>query len=174
MHSLTCMSVVVCVVRKPHPCNSYSRRSDRINSVLWRSYFKGVGGYHGRGGGVSGLVWFSPDFGKRAGTSMLYVVIPVFFFAVNACNKKIVTSCIFFCGKSCKPATHITAKKIKIIRFDDFLYTRLPQKTITRLDDFFVHDLPQKNKITQRDNFFVHDLLHKKFPILPKTKNAYM
>ena len=33
MHSLTCMSVVVCVVRKPRPCNSYSRRRDRINSV---------------------------------------------------------------------------------------------------------------------------------------------
>ena len=45
MHSLTCMSVVVCVVRKPRPCNSYSRRRDRINSVLWRSYYKG-GGVH--------------------------------------------------------------------------------------------------------------------------------
>ena len=45
MHSLTCMSVVVCVVRKPRPCNSYSRRRDRINSVLWRSYYKG-GGYN--------------------------------------------------------------------------------------------------------------------------------
>ena len=45
MHSLTCMSVVVCVVRKPRPCNSYSRRRDRINSVLWRSYYKGGGGY---------------------------------------------------------------------------------------------------------------------------------
>ena len=41
MHSLTCMSVVVGVVRKPRPCNSYSRRRDRINSVLWRSYYKG-------------------------------------------------------------------------------------------------------------------------------------
>ena len=44
MHSLTCMSVVVCVVRKLRPCNSYSRRRDRINSVLWRSYYKGGGG----------------------------------------------------------------------------------------------------------------------------------
>ena len=43
MHSLTCMSVVVCVVRKPRPCNSYSRRRDRINSVLWCSYYKGGG-----------------------------------------------------------------------------------------------------------------------------------
>ena len=42
----------------------------------------------------------------------MYVVIGViFFFAVNACNKKIVQSCIFFCGKSCKPVTRITAKK---------------------------------------------------------------
>ena len=46
MHSLTCMSVVVCVVRKPRPCNSYRRRRDCINSVLWRSYYKGGGGYH--------------------------------------------------------------------------------------------------------------------------------
>ena len=45
MHSLTCMSVVVCVVRKLRPCNSYSRRRDRINSVLWRSYYKGGAGY---------------------------------------------------------------------------------------------------------------------------------
>ena len=44
MHSLTCLSVVVCVVRMPRPCNSYSRRRDRINSVLWRSYYKGGGG----------------------------------------------------------------------------------------------------------------------------------
>ena len=44
MHSLTCMSVVVCVVRKPRPCNSYSRRRDRIDSVFWRSYYKGGGG----------------------------------------------------------------------------------------------------------------------------------
>ena len=46
MHSLTCMSVVVCVVRKPRPCNSYSRSRDRINSVLWRSYYKGGGVKH--------------------------------------------------------------------------------------------------------------------------------
>ena len=30
----------------------------------------------------------------------VYVVICVIFFAVNACNKKIVTSCNFFCDKS--------------------------------------------------------------------------
>ena len=48
MHSLTCVSVVVCVVHKPHPCLSYSRRRDCINSVLWRSYYK-------RGGGVDEL-----------------------------------------------------------------------------------------------------------------------
>ena len=43
MHSLTCVWVVVCVVHKPRPCLSYSRRRDRINSVLWRSYYKGGG-----------------------------------------------------------------------------------------------------------------------------------
>ena len=45
MHSLTCVSVVVCVVRKPRPCLSYSRCKDRIISVFWRSYYKGGGGY---------------------------------------------------------------------------------------------------------------------------------
>ena len=45
MHSLTCMSVVVGVMRKLRPCNIYSRRRDRINSLLWRSYYKGGGGY---------------------------------------------------------------------------------------------------------------------------------
>ena len=43
MHSLMCVLVVVSVVRKPCPCLSYSRRRDRINSVLWRSYYKGGG-----------------------------------------------------------------------------------------------------------------------------------
>ena len=43
MHSLMCVSVVVCVARKPRPCLSYSRRRDRINSVLLRSYYKGGG-----------------------------------------------------------------------------------------------------------------------------------
>ena len=44
MHSLMCVSVVVCVVRKPRPCLSYSRRRDRINSVLLHSYYKVGGG----------------------------------------------------------------------------------------------------------------------------------
>ena len=43
MHSPTCVSVVVCVARKPRPCLSYSRRRGRINLVLWRSYYKGGG-----------------------------------------------------------------------------------------------------------------------------------
>ena len=54
MQSLTCMSVVVCVVCKPRPCNSYSRRRDRITSVLWRSYYKG-GGVNREGGGAREL-----------------------------------------------------------------------------------------------------------------------
>ena len=37
--------VVVCVARKLHPCPSYSRRRDRINLGLWRSLYKGGGGY---------------------------------------------------------------------------------------------------------------------------------
>ena len=45
MHSLTCVSAFVCVVRKPRPCLSYSRRRDRINLVFLRSYYKGGGGY---------------------------------------------------------------------------------------------------------------------------------
>ena len=47
MHSLTFVSVVVCVVRKPRPCPSYSRRRDRVNLVLLRSFFGGGGGYLG-------------------------------------------------------------------------------------------------------------------------------
>ena len=44
-HALTHVCVVVvCVARKPHPCLSYSRRRDRINSLLLRSYYKGGGG----------------------------------------------------------------------------------------------------------------------------------
>ena len=43
MHSLTCVLVVVCVARKLRLCPSYSRRRDRINSVLLRSYYKGAG-----------------------------------------------------------------------------------------------------------------------------------
>ena len=43
MHSLTCVLVVVCVVRKPRPCLSYIRCRDRMNSVLWCSYYKGGG-----------------------------------------------------------------------------------------------------------------------------------
>ena len=44
MHSVTRVLVVVFVARKPHPCLSYSRRRDRIKSVLLRSYYKGRGG----------------------------------------------------------------------------------------------------------------------------------
>ena len=43
MHSLTCVSVVVCVARKLRPCPSYSRRRDRINLVLLNNYYKGEG-----------------------------------------------------------------------------------------------------------------------------------
>ena len=43
MHLFTCVLVLVCVMRKPPACLSYGRRRDRINSVLWRSYYKGGG-----------------------------------------------------------------------------------------------------------------------------------
>ena len=43
MHSPTCVSVVVCVARKPRPCLSYSWRRDRINLVPLCSYYKGGG-----------------------------------------------------------------------------------------------------------------------------------
>ena len=45
MHSPTCVSVVVCVVRKPRPCLSYSRRRDRTNLILLHGYYKGGGTY---------------------------------------------------------------------------------------------------------------------------------
>ena len=44
MHSLTWVSVVVCVAHKLRPCLSYSRRRDRINLGLLRSYDRGGGG----------------------------------------------------------------------------------------------------------------------------------
>ena len=44
MHSPTCVSGVVCVACKLHPCLTYSRCRDRIDLVLLRSYYKG-GGY---------------------------------------------------------------------------------------------------------------------------------
>ena len=55
------------------------------------------------------------------------VIRVIFFFAVNARNKKTVRPCnfFFFCCKSCKPAYTTYSKK----------------KKITRLDGFFVHDL---------------------------------
>ena len=43
LHSLTCVSVVVCVARKLRLCLSYSRRRDRINLGILRSYDKGGG-----------------------------------------------------------------------------------------------------------------------------------
>ena len=48
VHSLTCVSVVVCVAHKLRPCPNYSRRRDRIILVLWRSLYKVGGG----GGGL--------------------------------------------------------------------------------------------------------------------------
>ena len=42
--------VVVCVARKLRLCPSYSRRRDRINLGLWRSLYKGGGGYSEQGG----------------------------------------------------------------------------------------------------------------------------
>ena len=45
MRSFTCVSVVVYVARKLRPCPSYSGRRDRINLGLWRSLYKGGGGY---------------------------------------------------------------------------------------------------------------------------------
>ena len=47
MHSPTCVSVVVCVARKPRHCLSYSWREYRINLVFLRSYYKGGGGTKG-------------------------------------------------------------------------------------------------------------------------------
>ena len=44
MRARMCVSVVVCVARKLHPCPSYSGRRDRNNSVHWRSLYRGGGG----------------------------------------------------------------------------------------------------------------------------------
>ena len=42
-HSLTPVSVVVCVACKPRPCPSYRRRRDGINLVLLRRCYRGGG-----------------------------------------------------------------------------------------------------------------------------------
>ena len=56
MRALTCVSVVVCVARKLRLCLSNSRRRDRINLGLLRSYDKGGRGY-GQTSASSGPGW---------------------------------------------------------------------------------------------------------------------
>ena len=86
-------------------------------------------------------------------TSMrkVYVVIRViFFFAVNARNKKTVRPCNFFFAVSrVSRVTRLTAKK-KITRCDGFFVTRIYSGKKK------LHDLPQKKKITRCDDFFLH------------------
>ena len=65
----------------------------------------------------------------------------VIFFAVNVCNKKIVTSCNFFSGKLCKSITRITAKK-KVHNRTIFC-TRVYRKK--KLHDLTIHFYTQNN-----------------------------
>ena len=67
-----------------------------------------------------------------------------FFLAVNACNKKIITSSNFFFAVSRVNPLHA-----------------FPQKKVTCFDNFFVHASTAK-KIIGRDNFFVHAFAAKK------------
>ena len=126
MHSLMCVSVVVCVARKPRPCLSYNRRRDRINSVLLRSYYKG-------GGGVSAdpskkkIVIFSVSVCKaylclHDGASFLFSCLS---------QKKRTTGQWFF--------TRVSRKKAQLQNSTIFLlaFTRLYRKKITRLYNLF-------------------------------------
>ena len=82
----------------------------------------------------------------------VYVVIRViFFFAVNARNKKTVRSCIFFFfAVSCvSRLTRLTARKKKLHDLTVFLLRAFTTKKT-------LHDLPQKKRITRHDDFFVH------------------
>ena len=46
-----------------------------------------------------------------------------FFFAVNACNKKIVSSCkCFFCGKSCKPESRVSKKLHDFFSYTTYIF----------------------------------------------------
>ena len=51
--------VVACVARKLRPCPSYNRRRDRINLGLWRSLYKGGGGYEYLGPAQWQECWFA-------------------------------------------------------------------------------------------------------------------
>ena len=75
-------------------------------------------------------------------------------------TKKSSSRVIFFCGKSCKPVTRITAKK-KLHVLMIFLHTRLLQKKVTQLDDFFVHAFTAK-KLHDVTIFFVTHIYRKK------------
>ena len=67
-----------------------------------------------------------------------------FFFAANACTKKIATLCNFFCVNAC-------TKKLsnRVIFFAVMCVTGL-------------HNLPKKKRITRRDDFFVTCIYRKK------------
>ena len=79
--------------------------------------------------------------------SRVYVVIHVtFFFVVPACNKKKTVALCNFCGKSCKPLLALPQKKIT--RLDNFFCTHLPQIKLQELSIFWYMPLPQK-KVTQ-------------------------
>ena len=88
-------------------------------------------------------------------------------------TKKSSSRVIFFCGKSCKPVTRITTKKIT--RLDGFFVHAFTAKKITRLDALYTHLQPKNYTAC---NFFcythllpknLHDLTGKKqIPILLK------
>ena len=90
----------------------------------------------------------------------MYVVKRViFFFAVNACNQKIVTLCNLFCGKSCKPVLILTQEEIA--RRGNFLPAFTAKKNYTTWQ-FSLHAFTAAKKITQRDNFFFYTCVPQK------------
>ena len=173
-NGLQCQGHVLCkVTHKQGPCPN--------NTRCWGSILKWL---QDMGLGLSESLKVAPSphiklckcYTPPRSIFYVYVVIRViFFFAVNARNKKTVRSCIFFFRcKSCKPAYTTYCKKTKITRPDGFFVTRIysgkknyttySKKKITRPDGFFVtriysekqnYTTYRKKKITRCDDFFL-------------------
>ena len=64
MHSLTCVSVVVCVVRKPRPCLSYSRLKE-LKEEKWGSHKQSLLAELERMSGEGWVVVYTDGLAKR-------------------------------------------------------------------------------------------------------------
>ena len=83
----------------------------------------------------------------------------IFFLWLIRVTKKSSSCVMFFCGKSCKPVTCITTKKLHGLTI--FLYTRLPQKKIHDLT-IFLYTRYHKKKIHDVTIFLLYAFTAKK------------